>query len=123
MLAAQPSFAGQAAVRAVVQPQMALSDLKDLAKQQVLAATPSNMPTAPDRARPIHESRGRESIYISQLLRPAVRRSEISVQPVMALSAAKPGRRALCHALDGACGSRVYSLPSFMIALIYGSLC
>jgi len=34
MLAAQPSFAGQAAVRAVVQPQMALSDLKDLAKQQ-----------------------------------------------------------------------------------------
>ena len=63
MLAAQPSFAGQAAVRAVVQPQMALSDLKDLAKQQVLAATPSNMPTAPDRARPIHESRGRETIY------------------------------------------------------------
>ena len=37
MLAAQPSFAGQAAVRAVVQPQMGLSDLKDLAKQQVNA--------------------------------------------------------------------------------------
>lgn len=60
MLAAQPSFAGQAAVRAVVQPQMALSDLKDLAKQQVLASTPSNQPTAPDRARQIHESCGRE---------------------------------------------------------------
>lgn len=49
MLAAQPSFAGQAAVRAVVQPQMGLSDLKDLAKQQVNAPIRTYHAKAPGR--------------------------------------------------------------------------
>lgn len=56
MLSASSAFAGQAAVRAPVQPQMGLSELKDLAKQQVTGQTLPNSASSAREQPPMHPS-------------------------------------------------------------------